>query len=133
MNDVRAGVWKWALIASASMLHACGGTVESSSANSNPACTSPVVGNWLGTTRSDHLVIGSSTAFNYTGVDGCTDRGTIECPDPKLSSGTLRVHVESSTAGSCLSGGDYSCAFDVNGVSMDYDCTGSGALRYRRL
>ena len=111
---------------------ACGGEIGSSSSNSDPLCTNPIVGNWFGTTQSDHLAIGNTNAFTYSGVDGCTNHGTIDCPDANISSGSLRVHVSDSTGGACLATGDHTCAFTVTGSFLQYDCSGSGALHYRR-
>jgi hypothetical protein len=68
----------------------------------------------------------------YSGADGCVSQGTYACPAASVTSGTMRVAIDSSSGGACLPAGNYTCAFALNGNAMAYDCTGAGQLQYRR-
>lgn len=114
-------------------LVACGGSVNSDDTNIVGTCKSDIVGNWTGTTRNDRLSILQDRSFQYTGVDGCSDRGTIgSCPDSSMSSGTLHITVERSTGGTCLPIGNQTCAYTLSPTTFSYDCTGAGSLEYRK-
>lgn len=95
-------------------------------------CPSDVAAGWIGITRHDHLTIASDDTFAYAGADGCVSHGTVSCSDPSTPSGILYVSVESSTGGTCLPTGEYSCSYGVNGSDFEYDCNGMGALQYRK-
>jgi hypothetical protein len=95
-------------------------------------CASGVVGSWMGTTQNDRITISGNKSFKYSGVDGCVSQGSFGCPDASVTSGTMRVTIDSSSGGSCLPAGAYTCAFALNGNAMGYDCIGTGLLQYKR-
>lgn len=95
------------------------------------ACGSKVVGSWTGTTVGDSITIESGGAFSYRGADGCVSKGSFSCPDASVTQGSMKVSVDSSSGGTCLPAGDYSCQFALNGNAMAYNC-GGGALQYKR-
>jgi len=96
-------------------------------------CGSALVGRWMGATRNDAIVITSDGSFSYSGPDGCSSQGTFTCPPVGAVAGGMPVSVGSSSGGLCLPTGNYMCAFEVRGNAMGYDCTGSGALKYKRM
>lgn len=102
-------------------------------ANSTGSCASALVGRWLGTTRNDAIVTTGDGSFSYSGPDGCSSQGTFNCPPVGAVFGGVRVSVGSSSGGLCLPPGNFTCAFTVKGRAMEYDCTGGGALKYKRM
>lgn len=105
---------------------ACGGT--SAGTGDTTGCASGFVGEWVGHTQEDLLTLSSDGSFRYTGLDQCASTGTFSCPEPA----TMRISIQASDGGYCLPVGDYVCAVSLNGDAMSYDCTGDGALEYRR-
>lgn len=99
---------------------------------SGGSCSSGVVGSWTGTAQNDRITISADKSFKYSGVDGCVSQGSFGCPDASVTSGTMRVTIDSSSGGACLPAGTYTCAFALNGNAMAYDCTGTGSLQYKR-
>ena len=104
----------------------CGDSVD------DAGCASGAVGTWSGTTQPDQIKISADGSFSYSGVGGCISSGTFSCPDKTVTSGTMRVSINTSSGGLCLPAGDYTCAFALNGNAMAYDC-GGGTLQYQRM
>jgi hypothetical protein len=101
------------------------------SSDDDSRCASGAVGTWSGTRQADSITISADGSFRYSGVGGCISSGTFACPDKTITSGTMRVSINTSSGGLCLPAGDYTCAFALNGNGMGYDC-GGGSLQYQR-
>src|SRR5687768_5153264 len=119
----------WITIAMLSV--ACGSSGKGEK-DDEEVCGHPIVGTWVGTTQNDSITISGDKTFRYSGPDGCVSNGTFACPVDTATQGTLQVSINSSTGGLCVPAGNYTCAFAINGNAMGYDCTGGGALQYRR-
>jgi hypothetical protein len=110
----------------------CGSTDSGDSSAAGGGCSSGVVGSWSGVSRQDRIEISGDKSFKYSGPDGCVSQGSYACPPPSVTSGTMRVTVDTSSGGACLPAGNFTCAFALNGNAMGYDCTGTGQLQYRK-
>jgi hypothetical protein len=113
------------------LLIGCGSGDESGGGQAD-GCTHPAVGTWVGVAQNDRITLFADAKFEYSGPDGCLSNGTFACPAAGFTQGTMQVSINSSTGGACLPAGTYTCAFGINGNAMDYDCTGNGAIQYRR-
>jgi hypothetical protein len=92
------------------------------------SCDSPLVGSWK-SSRGDVLRLNSDLSFELNGGDGCQSGGSGSCPG-QITDGTIKLSIEYSSGGTCLTAGDYVCSFNMPSNSTLSQNCGFGTLTF---